>query len=455
MSAAVVLSQEGYRVTLLEKRSALGGRAGSLLDAATGEWVDNCQHVLMPCCTNLLDFYRRIGAQDKIRFYSEIPFIDQRGRLSILRSSVLPAPLHCAPSFLGLKFLKTSDKLRIARGLVSLVLQGRKPAAADSIALDWFLRHGQNSRTIQNFWELILVSALNETLDRSSLRYVSKVFLDAFLSHPRGWWLGIPTVALSSLYGESLMRLLESRKGQVLLRTEAQKVVLGNGEVRHIALGNGERLEVDSAVVAVPWHAAARVLPENAFPEGVELLHPGLSPSPITGIHLWFDRVVTSLDFAALPGRQVQWFFNKTRTFQRSAEIGSYLQLVTSASRAWMDLNKNQILEIALRELAEVLPVTRGARVSKSHVLKEPMATFSPMPGSDSLRPGATTRIPNLFLAGDWIQTGWPATMEGAVRGGYLAAEALLKADGHPKKLLVPDLAPSGLARLMFHRARR
>jgi zeta-carotene desaturase len=447
MGAAVALSEEGYRVSLVEKRALLGGRAGSLLDATSGEWVDNCQHVLMPCCTNLLDFYRRMSVGNKIRFYPEIPFIDRNGRMSFLKASLLPAPLHSLPAFLALKFLSPADKLRIARGLASLLFESRSRSRTDVTALAWLRAHGQSARAIQNFWEPVLISALNETLDRASIYYAGKVFLDAFLSDPKSWWLGIPTVPLSSLYGDPIVQVLERGRGEVRLRTEVERVVVRDRKVTEIALANGEILIADIVIVALPWDVAAKILPEQVRQE-IFMKPDGFQGSPITGVHLWFDRPVTNLDFAALPGGQVQWFFNKSRTFERNS--AAYLQLVTSASRAWMNLSKNQILEIALDELKTTLPETRAARVVKSHVLKEPMATFSPAPEIDRARPPAATAFANLFLAGDWIQTGWPATMEGAVRGGYLAAEAVLRADGRPKNLVVPDMPATGLMRWLY-----
>jgi len=445
MSAAVALAAEGFRVTLLERRTALGGRAGSHLDASSGEWIDNCQHVLMPCCTNLLDFYDRIGVRDAIRFHREIPFIDTAGRTSFLKASPLPAPLHCAPSFLALSFLSTGDKLRIARGLAALLALDRDAPAARTVALDWFRARGQTDRAIRDFWELVLVSALNETLDRASLHYAAKVFVDAFLSHPRGWWLGVPAVPLAALYGEPVARFLAGRGGEVRLRSTVVRLDLRSGSVAAVEIEGGGTLAVDAVVVALPWRASGELLPAGAL-SGVPAWQT-LEPSPITGIHLWFDRVVTQLDLAALPGCTIQWFFNKTPALGGGPDEGSYLQLVTSASRAWLDRTKGEILDAACGELAGVLPETRRARIRRALVLKEPLATFSPTPESEAARPGTRTGIDNLFLAGDWIRTGWPATMEGAVRAGYLAAEAVLEAAGRPRPVRVPDLAPAGLMR--------
>ncbi len=455
MSAAVALAQAGFRITVLEKRATLGGRAGSHQEATSGEWVDNCQHVLMPCCTNLLDFYRRIGVQEDIRFYPFIPFLDSNGKVSFLNSSSLPAPLHCAPSFLALNFLSLADKLRIARGLCALISLGERAGSVSGTALDWLLEHGQSRQTIECFWQPVLVSALNEDLDRASLLYASKVFLNAFLSHPRGWWLGIPTVPLSILYGDPLPRMLEKVHGQTRMECEIESLIFRERKIVAAQLAGGERISADFVVIALPWRAAAEIIPRELRPEASDLSFRDLSPSPITGVHVWFDRPVTDLDFAALPGKQVHWFFNKSRIFYRGSETGTYLQLVTSASRAWMELTKSQILDIALRELREVLPEVGNAHILKSYVLKEPAATFSPTAENEHRRPLPATTIENLFLAGDWIKTGWPATMEGAVRGGYLAAEAVLRATGLGVKVLVPDLPPSGLMRFLKHRLPR
>src|SRR5437867_5602484 len=384
----------------------------------------------MRCCTNLLDFYARMGVQDKIRFYPSIPFLDRRGRVSLLKSCSLPAPLPCAPSFLRLKFLSPGDKLRIARGLSALLSLREKPVPASGTALDWSLAHGQSKRTLDLFWQPVLVSALNEDMDRASLRYAAKVFVEAFLSHPQGWWLGIPSVPLSVLYGDPLSNLLHRLHGRVLTQCVAEKLVVREGKVAAVRLATGESLDADFVILALPWRASAELLPKEQPPAASDAAFKDLSSSPITGIHLWFDRPVTDLVFAALPGGQVQWFFNKSRLLDNGFAAGTYLQLVTSASRAWMDLTKNQILAIALRELREVLPEARNARILKSYVLKEPAATFSPSPENERLRPGPETTTRNLLLAGDWIQTAWPATMEAAVRAGYLAASAALRAHG-------------------------
>jgi zeta-carotene desaturase len=436
-------------VTLIEKRVSLGGRAGSIFDASSGEWVDNCQHVLMPCCTNLLDFYRRIQVEEKIRFYSQIPFLDNRGDISLLRTSALPAPLHCAPSFLRLRFLSLEEKLRIGVGLAHMIAGGDGATRDRRSARDWLMAHQQKEPALEKFWELVLVSALNEDLRRSSAGYAAKVFREAFLFNAKGWWLGIPTIPLSSLYGENVVRKVEQHQGRVMLRTQVKSLVYRDRQVVAADLADGDRVEADKFVLALHWRAAASLAGEGA-PAGAGLERLGsLETSPITGIHLWFDRTVTDLDFAALPSSQIHWFFNKTRNSEQGRAEGSYLLLVTSASRPWLAQSKREILNMALQDLYRRLPAARDAKILKSHVIKEPSATFPPNAESDALRPEAATAIPNLYLAGDWLRTGWPATMEGAVRGGYLAAEQLLRDDNRPMKVTVPDLPPSGIMRLI------
>jgi squalene-associated FAD-dependent desaturase len=447
MSAAVALAVSGYRVTLIEKRAALGGRAGSQLDPATGEWIDNCQHILMPCCTNLLDFYRRIGVRDRIRFYSRIPFIDLQGRVSHLKSSPLPAPLHSLPSLLTVPFLGPREKFGAVRGLLSLWRLYWSHTVTGATAAEWLDRSGQSRRAVEMLWQPLLVSALNDTLDHVSASFAAKVVVEAFLSNSRGWWLGIPTVPLGVLYGEGVARALESRGGALLLRTELRKVEMSGGRASALILAGGSRIEADDFLLAVPWFSAPQFVPVLPGP-GARGTHPELESTPITGIHLWFGQPVTELDFAVLPGREVHWFFNKYRNYDAGEREGSYLQLVTSASRSWSGLGKQEILERALRDLRGILPRTRTAPITKARVLKEPAATFSPGPLSDSARPGVCTAVPNLYLAGDWIQTGWPSTMESAVRAGHLAANAILSSDGRQGDFLSPDLRPSGLLRL-------
>ncbi len=428
MAAAAALGSAGYRVEVFEARGFLGGRATSFPLTPSGEssdLIDNCQHILLRCCVNLLDFYGRLGAAKNIRFHCEFCFLEPGGRTSILKAGPLPAPLHLLGSFARLRFLGAADKLSIARGLLTLRRERNRRADLDRITmLDWLREKKQTPRAIERFWRQILVSAINEELDRMAAAHGFQVFWLGFLARADSFEMGIPSVPLGALYSQRHWRKLEGV--QFYLRTLVERIHVEEGLVRGVTTSAGIR-SADYYVCALPFDRVTAVVPEL----GLDLTP--FDYSPITGIHLWFDRPVTDLPHAVLLDRTVQWMFNK--------DGGRYLQLVVSASRSLLEMSRSQVIELAVRELAEFLPAVRVATLEKAHVIKEVRATFSARTGIEDLRPPAATSIRNLFLAGDWTRSGWPATMEGAVRSGYLAAEQVTRAAAHPESFLLPDLA--------------
>jgi zeta-carotene desaturase len=443
LAAGGALAASGFRVTLLERRPYLGGRASSYEHPGTGEVVDNCQHVLLGCCTNLVDFYRRLGVEEKIRWFDRLVFVEPGGRQSAITPSWLPAPLHTAPAFLGTASLSLSDKLSIARAL--LAITARLPQETEESFLGWLRRHGQTARAIERFWKVVLVSALNEDLDRMSVRYAAQVFRESFLKSAEAGRMGVPTVPLAELYGAG-GDYIRARGGEVLLRAPVESFQARDGRVR---VGfSGREVEADFAVLAVPFDALGRLLPEDG---GLQPLREQLArfeTSPITGIHLWFDRQITELEHAVLLDRTIQWMFHKSKLVKRAnSGEGSYVELVVSSSKSLVEKPKSEIEALAERELREFFPAAAGAKVLKSTVIKEVHATYSALPRSDDYRPGAASPWPNVFLAGDWTASGWPATMEGAVRSGYKAAEALARSAGREAKLLRPDLPARGFMR--------
>ena len=404
LAAAAALGGDGWEVDLFEARPYLGGRATSYAVPAGGEEVaetiDNCQHVLLRCCVNLLDFYRRLGVGERIAFYREFYFIEPGGRISVLKRGRLPAPLHFTESFLGMKCFSTADKMAIARGLLALRRERTRRKDLDKISmLDWLLQKRQTPHAIDRFWRQVLVSAINEDLDRMAAVHGFQVFWLGFLSSANGYEMGIPSVPLGELYtADGWQRMANVR---LHLRSPVEHID-GNGFVVE-----GQAVTADRYICALPFEKLA----------AVGLPAPDLQHSPITGVHLWFDREVTTLPHATLLGRTMQWMFNKDR--------GRYLQLVVSASHDLTGLSRKEIIEIAVGDLRLFLPRVLDANLVKAHVVKEQRATFSAAPGTESLRPGTESSIGNLFMAGDWTRSGWPATMEGAVRSGYLAAEAV------------------------------
>jgi squalene-associated FAD-dependent desaturase len=434
LAAAAILAPRGFSVTLVEARRRLGGRAGSFTDAASGQLLDVCQHVSMGCCTNFAHFCRTVGVAHLLRTQPCLYFLSPDRRLSRLAADPLPAPLHLARSFLAAHYLTLSEKLRVAWGLAWL---RAAPADADPPFADWLRRHGQTPRTVERFWGLILVSALNEAPDRVGLRYARKVFVDGFLRHRKGFEVQLPAAPLGSLYGDELQRWLARRQVRLLLGRPVRRLRIDGPRVQGAELRDGAELDADWFVAAVPPPRLLDLLPAatvQAFPAFAHL--PRLEMSPITSVHLWYDRPLTALPHAVLIGGAGQWVFNRGAT----APGEHYLQVVVSASRAFRGLGQEAVRRLVAGELESLFPAARSARLLRSRVVTEHEATFSAAPGVDRWRPRQASPLANLLLAGDWTDTGWPATMEGAVRSGYLAAEALLDRRGTPERLLQPDL---------------
>jgi squalene-associated FAD-dependent desaturase len=449
LAAACALAESGFRVTLFERRPYLGGRASSYEHPGTGEVVDNCQHVLFRVCTNLIEFYRRIGVEDKIRWYDEMTFIEPGGRTSVMRASPLPAPLHTAPSFLHFPFLNAKDKFVISRAIAALTLTAQ-PDTGQSF-LQWCQRRRQTENAIQRFWKPILVSALSEDLDLISISYAAQVVRESMKS-PEARHMGVPSIPLTDLYNKA-GEYIRARGGDIRFRSSLETFSPDPTRVQ-IRVAEAEQI-FDYLVLALPFDALDRVLPQSAeaAPLREQLSH--FESSPITGIHLWFDRQISDLDHAVLLDRTIQWMFHKSRLLTTRAGVGnaeaggSYIELVVSASKSLIDKSRNEIVDLALKEVREFFPAARVANLVKSTVIKEVHATYSPRPGIDAYRPEQSTTWPRVFLAGDWTASGWPATMEGAVRSGYLAAEALARATGvQHAQFLAPDLPATGLLRL-------
>ena len=423
LATAAALGSAGYEVDLFEARPYFGGRATSY--AIAEETIDNCQHILLRCCVNLLDFYDRLGARDQIDFHRNIDFIEPGGRVSRLHAGWLPAPLHFAGAFSRATWLTLGEKLALGRGLLAMRRQRLTRRDLDEITMQaWLEQHHQTPRLIARFWRQVLVSAINEELHLMSAAHGFQVFWLGFLAGPDFYEMGIPAVPLAELYSRE--RWQRYPNVRLHARTAVDSLQVTDGRVSGL-LANGNVHTADAYVSALPFEKAQTLLPP------LPIDWSAFTHSPITGIHLWFDRPVTQLPHGTLLDRTIHWFFNKGE--------GRYLQVVVSASRTLTEMPRADVIALALRELAEFLPAVREAQLIKAHVVKEVRATFSACPGLEAKRPLAVTPVPNLFLAGDWTRSGWPATMEGAVRSGYLAAEAVAAQLGQPQQFLKPDVA--------------
>jgi zeta-carotene desaturase len=422
-----VLAEQGFAVDVYESRAFAGGRAASysMPDGEATIQLDNSQHILMRCCGNLIDFLQRLGVQHLVRYHSTFTFLEPGGRASRMAAGRLPAPLHFAESFAALRFLSLADKLAVARGMMAVRRAFPRGPLLDTVSMEQWLRaHGQTETALRRFWQPVLVSAVNETLDVISAWQGIRVVYLGFLAGKRNYEMGVPTVPLAQLFAP------ERFQGQPQLRLHVNSPVTGfeagNDAVTAMAV-KGEPVRADAYVSALPF---ARL--HALFPRLETGMH-GVSHSPIAGIHLRFARPVTALPHAALLDRTIQWFFTQ--------DDGRLLSLVVSASRTLETMPKQDIIALALQELAEFLPEVASTPLTGAWVVRETTATFVASPGMEQKRPGPNTAYSNFFLAGEFTNTGWPSTMEGAVYSGYRAAEAVCARCGQPARFAIASAA--------------
>ena len=417
MAAAVALESSGAQVTLLEARRALGGRASSFDDPQSGEALDNCQHVLLGCCTNLLDFYRRLGVGHLIKFERTVHFRDGAGkRHDLYGVEGWPAPLHLGPSMAGFEALSLKERISVSIAMLAMIRLGRagRESLDDLPFGHWLDGHHQGAALVKKFYDPILISALNEDSRAASAKYAIQVFQEAMLANDAGYVVGLPDCPLGQLYGTLPCRDVRLGARVSSLRFDADRV-------SGVELSGGEVLEADAVVLATNHHAAIRWIPPEWLGADARFTTlDKLESVPILGAHLWFERPVMAESHAALIEGPLQWLFRK------DAE-GKVLHGVISAAHEWTSVPKAECLHLFERQIQSLFP-NRKPRLTRGVIVVEKRATFSPAPGVDRLRPSQAPSpggIGNLFLAGDYTRTDWPATMEGAVLSGYLAAEAV------------------------------
>ena len=448
MAAAAALAPHGHRVTLLESRPRLGGRASSFIDQATGTTIDNCQHVNLGCCTNFQYFCQTTGISDGLRTEPCITFIGPHQRSHTLRASPLPAPLHLLPSFARLSYLTWHDKWRLAWGLRALA--HRRQAASNELLSDWLKRHRQTPRAIERVWQVVLVSALAESLERITVKDARKVFVDAFLANRQGWELQIPTAPLDTLYTQRVGDWLRREGVDVRLSAGVSRIIMSGDRAGGVELRDGRTVMADEIILAVPSFGVAALLPPHVAEHPAIRGLDRLEWAPISSVHLWFDRSIMPLPHATFVDRLTQWVFARGPVLRPDGTTAEYYQVVISASRGLAGREQADIIRDVVRELIEVWPAAASAALVSARVVTEHKACLSMLPGNDALRPGPQSPIENVSFAGDWTATGWPSTMEGAVRSGYLAAENVSRRLGVPASFVQPDLPVSWLARVLL-----
>lgn len=472
MAAAAALVQHGIPIRLLESRPRLGGRASSFRDQTTGESIDNCQHVAMGCCTNFFRFCEMVGIRDQFVPAEVLHFFGPEGRMDRFAAGPLPAPLHLAGAFWGLRYLTLAEKLAIARALSKLATASRRGVTF----AEWLAEQKQPQRVVDRFWNVVLVSALSESLDRIDLQQARKVFVDGFLRNRQGWVVEIPHQPLDDLWAGPVRRMLEGGNGLVEVGQGVARVELNQVELNHIESNRGEPSRVEPSggrvtgltlrdarmiptgevILALPWHRLGEIFPPGSALQTVIDQASKLEAAPISSVHLWYDRPITPLPHATFVSGLCQWLFQKPGEREHAASTdvaspGRYgYQVVISASRVLAGQSQAETIAQVEEELKVYFPPLREATRLHARVVTEHKAVFSPLVGSEALRPRQQSPIPNLQLAGDWTETGWPATMEGAVRSGFLAAENVLERLELPTRVLVDDLPTSNLARLFW-----
>ena len=431
MAAAWRLASAGYHVTLVERRPYLGGRAYSYTDRETGVHVDNGQHVFMGCCTAYIDFLRDVGTldrtvrQDRLRVEVRSP----SGKSGVLAAVPLPPPLHLLPSFLAYPHLAWRDKLRAAPALLRIRME-RNPDRDELRAMsfeDWLRRNGQSDRAIANFWDLIVVPTLNDASRDVSASMAFTVFQVALLRDAHGADIGFARGGLSDVMGDAAERRLRTLGVDLVLGRTVERLVPDGGALAGVALAGGDVLAADWYVVALPPQALVNALPDDlreTSPLSVAASH---TFAPIVNLHVWYDRAVADFEWAAFVDSPLQFVFNKTR-IAGLAGPGDYLTVSLSGAWEWWPLSKDELRERFTPELARALPLARDAAIERFAVVKEQRATFRSPPGGPANRLPTLTPLRNMVLAGDWTDTGWPATMEGAVRSGNAAAAAVMAA---------------------------
>ncbi|MBI3654180.1 MAG: FAD-dependent oxidoreductase [Acidobacteria bacterium] len=425
LAAGVDLSERGYDVQLLERRNHLGGRAYSFADAQTGDTVDNGQHLFMGCYVHTIAFLKKIHCLDKLKFQTrpQIDFLDTEHLFTTFDCPPLPAPFHVLAGLFRLQGLTVGDKLRALN--IGKALRGKAAKNGALSVTEWLKTLHQSARIRERFWYPMAIATLNENPDIASAKMLKKVLQEAFGAGREASALGISSVGLSELYTDGAQAFIESRGGKIHLRAQVDKLLRNDGKVIAVALKNGERLEADYVISAVPPNVLGEILDEEARRNEFAYLEK-LHSAPIVSINLWFDKPVTDREFIGLLGTRVQWLFNKDLLNPQKPK-SNHLALVISAAHDYMALTKTQLVELALAELHQLIPASREANLLHSTIVKERDATLSHTVASDDLRPHPQTSLTNFFLAGDWTNTGLPATIESAVLSGHTAAALIAR----------------------------
>jgi squalene-associated FAD-dependent desaturase len=430
IAASIRLARADIQVQLYESRRRLGGRVGSFTDTASGQQVDYCQHVAMQCCVEFRRLLVELDQLDSWQVERTLHFFSQSGKHLPVRALPLPAPLHLAGLLLGWPDLSWKQRLQVGRGLLSLMRLRPSAELHRMPAIEWLKKNGQDANVIKIFWETILVSALGEQLERVNLGATHKVLIDGFAARRDAYWLWIPKQPLARLFNEGTESQLQKLGVELRLQSAVSRLKWRDETVYGAELNDGSIVEADAIVLALPWYRAHAMLSsDEEAPDSVrrwacqlELIE----SSPITGVHTWWDKAWLHTPHAILVGRLCQWVFPGPETDKQN-DAEHYYQIVISGSRSLQRGDSPAISLAVENDLKELFPAARDAKLLRSKIVTDPQAVFSVQTGFEELRPTVDKFAKQrLWICGDWTDTGWPATMEGAVRSGNLASESII-----------------------------
>ena len=464
IATAQHLMDQGYPVTLVEARRFLGGRVFSFPDHQAGVSVDNGQHVIVGCCTYFIELLKRLDTFH--RWYLQprlkLRISDRRGKVGFLAASALPAPFHLLPSLLGYPHLRAWDKIRVLAALGLAKFTNRHQSHLEEISFyQWLRQCGQSDEAIRMLWNLIVMPILNDDVRDVSAAMGLMVIQEGMLAGLHSADMGYATDGLLPCLGGPAEEQLSAGGVKLLLGRAVRRLLLEDGRIAGAELTSGGTVTGQIYVSALPSEMLCRILPETVLDQPFFHGLKELQTSPIVNLHLWYDRPVMEESFCAFVDSPLQWVFNKTKIMRAGAqdedgigskpaasrhepspdnpdlstsseglsEGGQYICVSLSAAWDYIDQPREELVPQIMAEIAQVFPMAREAVVQRAIVIKQRQATFRCVPGAGNRRPGSRTPIPNLFLAGEWTDTGWPSTMESAARSGYNAAQAIASSE--------------------------